>query len=116
MSAPFKPQYLGFSTISSARWVYHRNFGFTLEVSPTGWLRANAGGYAAGASAWGELYDKYKDHGLTKNLGGMRDQLICHVQFAAGKSTYNLDEWRADVSYAETVNTRCNPGGTEIFD
>jgi hypothetical protein len=53
----------------------------------------------------------------------MRDQLICHEQWVAiwspSKSTWNLDEWRPDVSYAATVNAKCNsgqPGGGKIID
>lgn len=39
----------------------------------------------------------------------MRDQYICHQQFAYLKSSWNLDEWRPDVSYASTVTSLCNP-------
>jgi hypothetical protein len=46
----------------------------------------------------------------------MRDQLICHWQLAFWRDTYNLDEWRADVGYPQTVNSNCNPGGTKWFD
>jgi len=62
-----------------------------------------------------ELYSKYKDAGLNTNLQGMRDQYICHVQIVSVRSsrkpTWNLDEWRPNVGYAQTVNSACNPGG-----
>jgi len=45
----------------------------------------------------------------------MRDQCICHVQIVSVRSsrkpTWNLDEWRPNVGYAQTVNSACNPGG-----
>ena len=101
--------WLGISLISSASWTYRSGLGWTLMVSPTGWARAQAGGYLPGAAGWDELYAKYRYRGLNTNLGGMRDQYICHQQFAAFKSTWNLDEWRPDVSYASTVAAACNP-------
>lgn len=102
--------YLGFSLISSAEWVYKYPYGFTLKVSPTGWARANAGNYGVGILGWYELYKKYRNHGLNTNLGGMRDQYVCHQQFASVKPTWNLDEWRPNVSYRQTVTAACNPG------
>ena len=107
--------YLGFDLIDHATWAKHAE-GWTFQVTPTGWARASAGGYLPGVYGWDELYSKYRYQGLNTNLGGMRDQYICHQQFAAFKSTWNLDEWRPDVSYAETINTSCNPGGSRWFD
>lgn len=105
--------------ISSANWV-RRSEGWTLEVAPTGWARWNAGGYAVGVAGWNELYAKYRYRGLNTNLDGMRDQWICHQQIVAirtpRKATWNLDEWRPNVSYAQTVNASCNPGGAKWFD
>lgn len=100
--------WLGFSLIAGASWV-KRSQGWTLSVKPTGWARANAPGYLVGVAGWDELYSKYKNKGLNKNLGGMKDQYICHQQFAFFKSEWNLDEWRPDVSYARTVAAKCNP-------
>lgn len=112
--------YLGFSLISSARWVWHSGAGWTFEVTPTGWARWNAGGYLPGVFGWDELYSKYRYRGLNTNLDGMRDQWICHQQVVAvrspNKATWNLDEWRPNVSYLQTINASCNPGGTKWFD
>ncbi len=107
--------WLGFNLISSAKWK-RRSEGWTLMVSPTKWARANAPRYSVGVAGWNELYAKYKNKGLNKNLGGMKKQYICHQQFAFFKSTWNLDEWRPNVSYAQTVNSKCNPGGGKIID
>jgi Protein of unknown function (DUF2599) len=99
--------------ISSASWAYDSpNRSWTLKVSPTGWARSLGGGlssYSVGSAGWNELYSKYKSRGLTVDLGAMRDQFICHEQFAWLKSTWNLDEWRPDVSFSATVGAFCNP-------
>jgi hypothetical protein len=112
--------YFGRAMISSASWEFHSGYGWTLRVAPTAWARAFAGAYLAGVYGWRELYDKYRNQGLNTNLGGMRDQWICHQQVVAirtpRKATWNLDEWRADVTYLQTVNARCNPGGAVIWD
>ena len=110
--------WLGKDLIDHATWVYHSE-GFTLQVTPTSWQRY-WNGYWPGSAGWNELYSKYRDRGLNTNLGGMRDQYICHVQIvsvrAPNKATWNLDEWRPDVSYLQTVNSSCNPGGPTWFD
>ncbi len=112
--------YLWIDLISSASWSYHSGYGWTLAVIPTGWARANAGGYLIGTYDWNELYSKYRNYGLNTNLNGMRDQLICHQQIVAlrapNKPSWNLDEWRPDVGYLQTVNASCNPGGSVWFD
>lgn len=41
---------------------------------------------------------------------GMRDQLVCHMQFAAGKQGWFLEPDRPAVGYAATVAAACNPG------
>jgi len=106
--------WLGRDLISSASWE-HLAPGWTLRVTPTRWARAHAGRYEVGVAGWNELYSKYRNRGLNQNLDGMRDQWICHQQFVAvrepRRATWNLDEWRPNVSYAETVRARCNPGG-----
>lgn len=104
--------YLGFSLISGASWEHKNSYGWILKVRPTGWARANTGGYVVGVFGWRELYSKYRNRGLNTNLDGMRDQYICHqpIPLAAVKPTWNLDEWRPNVSYVRTVSARCNPG------
>ena len=95
--------------ICSAEWK-SRNEGWTLSVSPSWWARANAPGYFIGVWGWDELYDRYKDvgRGIKENAGGLRDQYICHQQFAFLKDRWNLDEWCTDVSYPSIVAARCN--------
>lgn len=110
--------WLGIDLIDHATWALHPE-GFTLEVTPTWWQRIN-NGYWPAASGWDELYAKYSDRGLNTNLEGMRDQYICHVQIvsvrAPDKQTWNLDEWRPNVGYWQTINSYCNPGGARWYD
>jgi hypothetical protein len=111
--------YLGRAMISSYTWAYHSGYGYTLRVAPTGWSRSLAGAYLAGVYGFRELQAKTSGT-LNTNVDGMRDQYICHQQVVAvvspTKATWNLDEWRPNVSYASTVNARCNPGGSVIWD
>jgi hypothetical protein len=104
--------WLWIDLIDKAEWS-HSKLGWTLRVTPTGWARAQAGGYFPGAAAWNELYDKYKNvgRGIRYNLSSMRNQIICHMQLAAFKSTWNLDEWRPATGYLPTVGALCNPDG-----
>jgi hypothetical protein len=84
---------------------YFANYDFNAMTSS--WANTKNGGavyvYNGNTLLWTE-------HPNT-NLGGMRDQYICHQQIAFAKRTSNLDEWRPDVSYSATVRARCNPGG-----
>ena len=53
----------------------------------------------------------------TPTLPGMRDQFMCHWQFAEiaepGKTSWNLEPWRPVVSTTKMIDAGCNPGGTE---
>ncbi|MEQ1546220.1 DUF2599 domain-containing protein, partial [Methyloglobulus sp.] len=99
----------------------------SLYVQPTAWARAQGGGYLPGVAGWNELYARYwfnanyyyyvngvlnkKRRGIPYNLGGLKDQHICHQQLAWWRpGEWHLDEARPDVSYAQTVNSFCNPG------
>lgn len=120
--------FLGKDLIASAYWDWIERSsggaigaGWTLRVKPTKWARLNAGGYFIGWLGWRELYRKYDNRGLCCNLDSMKDQWICHQQFVALRqpfnATWNLDEWRKDVSYAWTVRHQCNPprGGNYVY-
>jgi Protein of unknown function (DUF2599) len=110
--------WLGKDLIDHATWVHHAE-GWTLQVTPTGWQRF-WNGYWPASAGWDELYSKYRNLGLNTNLQGMRDQYICHVQIvsvrAPNRPTWNLDEWRPNVGYVQTINSSCNPGGAKWFD
>lgn len=89
----------------------------SLRVYPTSAGRqasVQAGGAtAAGDEAWSEVLAQAPD----ADLPGMRQQFICHWQFAEmvepGKTSWNLEPWRPEVSDDTMISTGCNPGGTQ---
>lgn len=80
---------------------------------------------AAGRDASGLLSTVRPDEGWAEvlrlspdaDIPGMREQFICHWEFAdftePGKSSWNLEPWRPEVSEQEMLDAGCNPGGTE---
>ena len=107
-------QWLFKALISSAKWRFTTPYGWTLMVTPTRWARSFPGFRGVGEAGWNELYSKYKTHGLTRNLNSMRNQFICHQVVVAvhspRKPTWDIDEWRPNVGFLQTVNHKCNPG------
>lgn len=108
--------------IQHASWVYDRyqdtptpRCGWSLHVTPTLLARVKAGDPLFALHGWKELYRDYKNvrHGIKHNVDGLMKQYECHAQFVAIRSprkpTWNLDEWRPDVSYLATVRASCNP-------
>jgi hypothetical protein len=90
----------------------------SLRVYPTPSGRAEAAQFgddknATGDEAWSEVVAAAPE----ADTPGMRDQFICHWQFAElaqpGKTSWNLEPWRPVVDAAAMVDTRCNPGGSE---
>ena len=88
----------------------------SLRVYPTSSGRdtsARPGTAGQADAAWAEVLTLSPDAALP----GMREQFICHWQFAElfepGKVSWNLEPWRPEVSNEEMVSTGCNPGGTE---
>ncbi|ANI37905.1 DUF2599 domain-containing protein [Mycolicibacterium vaccae] len=88
----------------------------SLRVYPTLSARrisGHAGTQALAESAWAEVLALSPDAAIP----GMREQFLCHWNFAEfvqpGKTSWNLEPWRPEVSADEMMATRCNPGGTE---
>lgn len=87
--------------------MYGKN-DWVLSVFPTYWARViGAGSYDVGYAGfsdltyWGAIYYNYY---------GMRDQYICHQQYAFWRpGGWHLDEWRPDVGYWNTIQSYCNP-------
>ncbi|MCV7170905.1 DUF2599 domain-containing protein [Mycobacterium manitobense] len=82
----------------------------SLRVYPT-----PSGRQAASAPAdvaWAEVLALSPDAAIP----GMREQFICHWQFAEmaepGKVSWNLEPWRPEVTGEEMMAAGCNPGGT----
>lgn len=107
--------------IDHASWVYERyqdkpaRCGWSLHVTPTLLARLNAGNFGTAVAGWNELYNDYKNvrRGIKNNLDGLKNQYECHQVFVAVRSprkpSWNLDEWRPDVSFWATVRASCNP-------
>ena len=88
----------------------------SLRVYPTASGRDMSGRPGAGAQgnqAWAEVLTLAPDAAIP----GMREQFICHWKFAElfepGKTSWNLEPWRPEVSNEDMMAAGCNPGGTE---
>ncbi|MGB0436399.1 MAG: DUF2599 domain-containing protein [Mycobacterium sp.] len=88
----------------------------SLRVYPTGSARdlsGRPGTSAQAAEAWAEVLTLDEQAAMP----GMREQFICHWRFAElfepGKTSWNLEPWRPEVSDEDMVAAGCNPGGTE---
>lgn len=60
-------------------------------------------------AAWSTVNLVFNGSANWKNTAGMKDQFMCHSYFAKSKNPWNLEPWRPNVGYAETVKKRCNP-------
>lgn len=81
--------------------------GATLRVYPTMYSRV-AAPLQARKAAWKEV----KRLAPEVNNRSMKNQFFCHwdiVPVRKFKSSWNLDTWRPDVGYWETVRAKCNP-------
>lgn len=88
----------------------------SLRVYPTDSARiasTEVGTTAAADEAWTEVLTSSPD----ADIPGMREQFMCHWQYAElaypGKTSWNLEPWRPEVSSDQMLAAHCNPGGTE---
>ena len=88
----------------------------SLRVYPSALARrlaAQPGTTAQADEAWAEVLALSPD----ADVPGMRAQFLCHWTFAEiiepGKTSWNLEPWRPQVSPEQMVAARCNPGGAE---
>lgn len=88
----------------------------SLRVYPTPAGRGTSGRpgtTAASEYAWAEILTLSPDAAIP----GMKEQFLCHWKFAEifepGKTSWNLEPWRPEVTPDVMVSTGCNPGGTE---
>jgi hypothetical protein len=102
--------------IQDAVWVDGHK-GWILRVTPTAYARAQKGSYETGEADWAELAAAYPSDRISANAESLKNQLICHQQFATvadpTKPTWDLEAWRPPYSYIDTVAAECNPGGAE---
>jgi hypothetical protein len=102
--------------IEKVEWVQGHK-GWVLKVTPTQYARDQGGSFDTGEADWRELEANYPSSMLTDNAESLKNQLICHQQFATvaqpDKPTWDLEAWRPPFSYLDTVAAQCNPGGAE---
>ena len=96
------------SFFKSSKWIWRKNSDYkrSLSIEPK-WASC---GYAAGLSAWPYLKKKHDSSKYWKNTGGLKDQFLCHANFAQKwKTPWNIEPGRPNVSYVKTVAHGCNP-------
>lgn len=88
----------------------------SLRVYPTDTARAlthQPGSAAQADQAWAEVLALSPD----ADLPGMHEQFLCHWTFAElaepGKTSWNLEPWRPEVTPEAMLASGCNPGGSE---
>ncbi|MED5815066.1 DUF2599 domain-containing protein [Mycolicibacterium sp. 050232] len=88
----------------------------SLRVYPTDAARAltrQPGSAVQADQAWTEVLAQSPD----ADLPGMREQFLCHWTFAEltepGKTSWNLEPWRPEVTPEVMLASGCNPGGSE---
>ncbi|MEP7160749.1 MAG: DUF2599 domain-containing protein [Dermatophilaceae bacterium] len=90
--------------VADARWVT-REGERALIVTPTVYLREH-GSLDVAKEAWRRLSAAVP----AADTPGMRDQFVCHAQYASTKTGWYLEPARPAVGYPRTVLTGCNPG------
>ncbi|WKG04443.1 DUF2599 domain-containing protein [Mycolicibacterium sp. HK-90] len=88
----------------------------SLRVYPTDAARAltrTPGSTVEAEQAWAEVLALSPDAGFP----GMHEQFLCHWTFAEmaepGKTSWNLEPWRPEVTPEAMLAAGCNPGGSE---
>lgn len=101
--------------VASAEWAKWGDLS-SLRVYPTDAARVASTEFGTDIQAdeaWTEVLTLSPD----ADIPGMREQFMCHWQYAEiaypGKTSWNLEPWRPEVSGDEMLAAQCNPGGTE---
>lgn len=97
---------------SSGKWIT-RDGLISLSLSPKKLVyerHSNPNLHAAiGVDSWNKVVNKHSSSSNWKNTAQMKNQYICHRDYAQGfKTPWNLEPARPLVSYAETVKHACN--------
>ena len=79
------------------------------QVSLSLYLRIILESVAQRNAAWSTVNFVFNGSANWKNTTGMKDQFMCHSYFAKSKNPWNLEPWRPNVGYAQTVAKGCNP-------
>ncbi|MEK1841739.1 MAG: DUF2599 domain-containing protein [Pseudomonas sp.] len=91
--------------VESAQWVY-RDYQWSFSITPTPCARRTQP--EGTPFLWDELSRDYSNSSYWQNTHGLRHQLICHLAIARDKPQWNLEPWRPDVGYAQTLAAGCN--------
>ena len=98
--------------IDHTKWVHWADLS-SLRVYPTPAGREASKDAVNSDEAWSEVLADAPD----ANLPGMREQFDCHWQWAElaepGKTSWNLEPWRPDVTPTQMMQTGCNPGNVQ---
>lgn len=90
----------------------------TLRVYPTSAGREVAGDFGKTAAQTDEAWDEVLTLAPDADTPGMRSQFLCHWRFAEfaqpGKTSWDLEPWRAPVDESTMLLSGCNPGGAEL--
>jgi hypothetical protein len=98
--------------IERTEWVHWADLS-SLRVYPTPAGREASTDLASPDEAWSEVLVAAPD----ADLPGMRAQFDCHWRLAEfaqpGKTSWNLEPWRPEVTPAQMLEAGCNPGNVE---
>lgn len=93
--------------VERVKWIADPN-GRRLAVYPTDYARHDAPS-TEWPLAWAEVVSREPEVDHRR----LRDQFRCHAEFTTivepDKPSWNLELWRPDVGYLDTVVARCNP-------
>ncbi|WP_228001772.1 DUF2599 domain-containing protein [Nocardia australiensis] len=110
-AAPTVDPYAGLTLVDHVEWTEGVD-GARLLVFPTEAGRQTTFP-GSDERAWQEVLGQSAD----ADSPGMRDQFICHWDWARlvspNKPSWNLEPWRPAVGHQATVQASCNPGGPE---
>jgi hypothetical protein len=95
--------------VASARW-FPDGSGFQLRVRPAPAGRRSAAEAPGRALAEALTAARPTPLTLTRSVRqSLTNQLRCHANFAPRKPTWDLETWRPNVGYVQTVLALCNP-------
>jgi hypothetical protein len=95
--------------VTTAHWV-HEPEGYRLRVRPSIAGRNHAWQAVPTTLAEALTAARPTPVRLTESVRlSLSEQLRCHAVFAPRKPLWDLEAWRPDVGYLETVRARCNP-------
>ncbi|WP_218033635.1 DUF2599 domain-containing protein [Paenibacillus lautus] len=118
INAPIEIQIRATSTyystyFSSFQWINRGGpYPLSLSLTHTNYIyeaRTTPEEEARMFDSWDKLYAVHSSSTNWSNTQGMKDQYMCHVQFAESKNPWNLEPARPDVGFWNTVTAACNP-------